>query len=284
MPASAVYRAVEQELRGAGGFPNFFGPQRFGEVRPITHEVGRWVVRGDLARAVEVYLVDRPPGGKLGVGDAARAAYADHHDAMRALREFPSEYRFERTLLEHLARGHPPERTFRALSRDLRLLFVHAFQAYLFNLWMTRRAEQGLPFDRPVEGDYLLRLGRDGTVRSQEGIPVAADNLVECTELIARGRALVAGPLAGYETPPGAGVPGAILDQLLQEEGVDRAMFRLRAAPEVASKGAWRPILVPLPPLFVAPDGPDGVRFRFALPKGAYATVMLREFLKSSPD
>ena len=105
-------------------------------------------------------------------------------------------------------------------------------------------------------------------MRSQEGIPVAADNLVECTELIARGRALVAGPLAGYETPPGAGVPGAILDQLLQEEGVDRAMFRLRAAPEVASKGAWRPILVPLPPLFVAPDGPDGVPFGSRSPRG----------------
>jgi len=281
--ATEVFRAVEKELRAAGGFPNFFGPQRFGEVRPITHEVGRWVVRGDLARAVEVYLVDRPAGGKAGVGDAARAAYAEHHDAMRALREFPSEYRFERTLLEHLARGHPPERAFRGLSRDLRLLFVHAFQAYLFNLWMTRRAELGVPFDRPVEGDHILRLGRDGTVRSQEGIPAGADNLTECTDLVTRGRAQVAGPLVGYETPPGVGVPGEILEQLLREEGVDRAMFRLRAAPEVASKGAWRPVLVPLPPLFIAPDGVDGVRFRFALPRGAYATVLLREFLKSPP-
>ncbi|MGP8071639.1 MAG: tRNA pseudouridine(13) synthase TruD [Thermoplasmata archaeon] len=281
--ATEMYRTVEKELRGAGGFPNFFGPQRFGEVRPITHEVGRWVVRGDLARAVEVYLVDRPPGGKAGVGDDARAAYAEHHDAMRALREFPSEYRFERTLLEHLARGHPPERAFRALSRDLRLLFVHAFQAYLFNLWMTRRSEQGVPFDRPVEGDRILRIGRDGTVRSQEGIPAAADNLAECAELVARGRALVAGPLVGYESPADPGVPGEILEQILRDEGVERSMFRVRAAPEVASKGAWRPALVPLPPLFVAPDGSDGVRFRFALPKGAYATVLLREFLKTTP-
>lgn len=283
-PEAAVsYRSIEEELRALGGFPNFFGPQRFGEVRPITHEVGRWVVRGDLARAVEVYLVDRPPEGREGVGDEARAAYREHHDPTRALREFPREYRFERTLLEHLAQGHPPERAFRALSRDLRLLFVHAFQAYLFNLWMTRRVERGLPLDRPVPGDHILRLGRDGTVRSREGIPISEDNLVECSELVIRGRARVAGPLVGYETPAVEGPAGALLEEILRDEGVDRPMFRVRAAPEVASQGAWRPILVPLPPLHIAPDGSDGVRFRFALPKGAYATVLLREFLKGTP-
>jgi tRNA pseudouridine13 synthase len=290
-PPEAVeaYREVERELRANGGFPNFFGPQRFGEVRPITHEVGRWVVRGDLARAVDAYLVDRPPGGREGTGDAARAAYAEHRDAARALREFPHEYRFERTLLDHLAQGHPPERAFRALSRDLRLLFVHAFQSYLFNRWLSERVKAGLPLDAPVEGDEILRLGRDGAVRSQEGIPVDADNRAECADLVGRGRALVAGPLVGYETRVSSGPAGELLDRLLASEGVDRAMFRLPVTPEIASRGAARPLLVPIPPLAISPDGAERVRFLFALPKGSYATVMLREFLKEgatgpSPD
>jgi len=281
--AATAYRAVEAELRAAGGFPNFFGPQRFGEVRPITHEVGRWVVRGNLARAVDAYLIDRPAGGREGTGDEARAAYAEHRDAARALREFPPEYRFERTLLEHLARGHPPERAFRALSRDLRLLFVHAFQSYLFNRWVSERVAEGLPLASPVEGDEILRIGRDGSVRSQEGIPVGADNLAECTELVARGRALVAGPLVGYETPSATGPAGALLDRLLAVEGVDRAMFQLPTTPEIASRGAARAVLVPMPPLGIAPEGDDRVRFLFALPKGSYATVLLREFLKDAP-
>jgi tRNA pseudouridine13 synthase len=281
-PPEAVtsFRAVEAELRGLGGFPNFFGPQRFGEVRPITHEVGRWVVRGDLARAMDAYLIDLPVGGRPGKGDDARAAYAVHRDAARALREFPPDYRFELTLLDHLAKGHPPGRAFRALSRDLRLLFVHAFQSYLFNRWLSERAKAGLPLHAPVEGDEILRLGRDGAVRSQEGIPVAADNLAECTELVARGRALVAGPLVGYETPTAPGVAGEMLDRLLVTEGVDRTMFRLPSTPEIASRGAARPILLPIPPMAIDPDGEDRVRFQFALPKGAYATVLLREFLK----
>jgi tRNA pseudouridine13 synthase len=281
-PGDAVtaFRGTEAELRSVGGFPNFFGPQRFGEVRPITHEVGRWVIRGDLARAVEVYLTDRPEDGTPGVGDEARAAYSEHRDPARALREFPREYRFERTLLEHLARGHSPDRAFRALSRDLRTLFVHAFQALIFNRWIGARHAADLPLDRPVEGDRIVRLARDGTLRGPESVPVAADNLPECAELVIRGRALVAGPLVGFETPSDGGVPGASLDRILEDEGVDRAMFRLPSSPEVASRGAWRPLTVPMPPLALHAEG-EGVRFRFALPKGAYATVLLREFLKN---
>ncbi|MGA8542514.1 MAG: tRNA pseudouridine(13) synthase TruD [Thermoplasmata archaeon] len=284
-PAAAIeaYRVVDAELHRLGGPPNFFGPQRFGEVRPITQEVGRWVVRGDLARAVDVYLVDRPEGGSPGVGDDARRAYSEHRDAARALREFPREYRFERTLLEQLARGRTPERAFRALSRELRTLFVHAFQSLIFNRWLEAREAAGLPFDRPVPGDHIVRLGRDGTIRGPDSTPVASDNLDECADLVARGRAVVAGPLVGYETPGEGALPGELLERILQDEGVDRAMFRLPSAPEIASRGAWRPVLIPPPPIAMEPLD-AGVRFRFALPKGAYATVLLREFLKNGAE
>jgi tRNA pseudouridine13 synthase len=273
------YRKIEDELRAAGGLPNFFGPQRFGEVRPITQEVGRWVVRGDLARAVDVYLADRPSDGSPGPGDEARRAYAEHRDPARALREFPPEYRFERTLLVHLARGQSAERAFRALSRDLRTLFVHAFQSLVFNRWLVRRHDAGLPLTAPVEGDRIVRIARDGTVRGPEAVAVEADNRRECAELVERGRALVAGPLVGFETPAGSGAPAEQLEAVLREEGVERAMFRTPSAPEVASRGAWRAATVPVPPLAIS-EAPGGVRFRFALPKGAYATVLLREFLK----
>ena len=280
-PAEAlgVYRATEAALRQAGGFPNFFGPQRFGEVRPVTHDVGRWVVRGDLTRAVDVYLTALPGGRVEGVGDEARRAYAEHRDPARALVEFPREYRFERLMLDHLARGHGAERAFRALGRDLRLLFVHAYQALLFNRWLLRRHLADLPFDRPVPGDRILRVGRDGTVRSQEAAPVGADNERECAELVGRGRAFVAGPLIGFETPRASGPAGELLQGLLEDEGLDPKAFRLPVAPEVASRGAWRPALVGVPPLGLAESG-SGVWFRFALPKGTYATVLLREFLK----
>ncbi len=278
--ACEAFRSTEAELRRVGGFPNFFGPQRFGEVRPITHEVGRWVVRGDLATAVDVYLTARPVGGAPGGGDSARAAFAEHRDAGRALAEFPAEYRFERTLLEHLARGHPADRAFRALSRDLRLLFVHAYQSLLFNRWLSRRAAEEIALDRPVAGDRILRAGRDGSLRGQDSVPVSEDNERECADLVSRGRALLAGPIVGFDTVVGDGPAGRILAEVLAEERVRPDDFKVPVAPEVASRGTWRPVLLPVPPLGWAADG-DGVEVRFALPKGAYATVLLREFLKT---
>ena len=39
---------VQNELASLGGVPNFYGHQRFGTIRPITHLVGRLLTRGDL--------------------------------------------------------------------------------------------------------------------------------------------------------------------------------------------------------------------------------------------
>jgi tRNA pseudouridine13 synthase len=271
---------VEAELRAAGGFVNFFGPQRFGEVRPVTHAVGRALVQGDVAAAVDLYLTARPTGGTAGRGDDARAEYASHRDAQRALRDFPAEYRFERAILERLAQGESPSRALRALPLELRRLFVHAYQAYLFNRWLSRRRAAGEPLGRPLSGDWILRVGRDGTVRSQDGVEVGDDNLTECSDLVGRGGALLAGPLVGAETRPSEKGGGGRLRELLAEERIEPGMFVISQLPEVASRGAWRPALLPLPPLGIS-EGEQSVTFRFALPKGAYATILLREFLKN---
>jgi tRNA pseudouridine13 synthase len=283
--AEGAYRATLEALRGAGGIPNFYGPQRFGEVRPITHEVGRAIVQGDFAAAVEIYLAAVPMGDERPV-DPARIAYGQDHDAAKALRDFPREYRFERSLLEHLARGHTPERALRALSRELRLLFVHAYQSLLFNRWLSERHRRGLALTEVIAGDWVLRRGRDGTVRGEDAVPVEVDNLPECSALVARGQALVGGPLIGFDLRTPVGEAGEILACVLSEEKLDPHAFQLPATPELASRGSWRPALVPLPPIdLTAESGPDdpspSARFRFTLPRGAYATVVLREFTKN---
>ncbi|EQD47682.1 tRNA pseudouridine synthase D, partial [mine drainage metagenome] len=204
-------------------------------------------VHGDCERAVEIYLMENDAESST-PGSVARRAYAEHRDPARALREFPPAYRFERILLERLARGYPADRALRGLSRELRLLFVHAYQSLLFNGWVSERVARGLPLDRPVEGDHLLRVGRDGTLVSHPGVPVGPDNLAEARRWVEEGGARVAGPLVGYATPPSRGVPGEILEKILGREGVTRESFRVFSAPEVASAGAFRPVLVPAPP------------------------------------
>ncbi|MCI4334935.1 MAG: tRNA pseudouridine(13) synthase TruD [Thermoplasmata archaeon] len=273
-------------LRGAGGFPNYFGLQRFGEVRPVTHLVGRALLRGEVADAVETYI-SAQLGEESGPGAVARAAYREHRDPARALREFPPAFQFERRMLEHLARGHTPERALRALPLELRILFIHAYQAWLFNEYLSGRIERGLSLTEPLVGDTVLRVARDGTVPGTGSVPVAEDNLPELRELVARRRGRVAGPLVGYASGRPRGLTAELLGPLLARDGITVDSFQLPATPEIASKGLWRPLLVEMPPVAWTTEasgvGTDrrAYRLAFALPKGAYATVLIRELTKS---
>lgn len=287
---SAQAKAVEAELRARGGFPNFFGPQRFGEIRPVTHLVGRALVLGSAGEAVHAYLTAGAEGG-VPEGHEARAAYDQHRDPARALREFPDTFGFERTLLDKLAQGKSPEAALRALPRTLRQLFVHAYQSYLFNVVLSRRAEAGIPLDQPVPGDRVLRVGTDGLEIGGATVAVSEDNAPEVRAWVRSGRARVAGALVGTATPLDGGRPGEILEQVLKEEGVERRHFHIPEAPELSSRGTYRSLLAPLPLRLFPPEGPvaepDGeagrysLRFDFLLEKGQYATVLLREFTKA---
>src|SRR5438093_878856 len=84
-----------------GGFPNFFGLQRFGSVRPITHIVGRHIVRGEFKEAVDTYVAN-PIEGEGPESYAVRAALRDTGDVHAALRSYPKSYGFEKAILNHL--------------------------------------------------------------------------------------------------------------------------------------------------------------------------------------
>ncbi len=292
-PAEAGRRAhgVEQELADAGGFPNFYGPQRFGSLRPNTHLVGRELVHGRFQEAIDVYV------STLAVGEdektrAAREYYATTHDAPGASKRLEGTGAdYERALLNELAKDpERPERAFGAFPRTLQTLFVFAYQSYLFNRILSRRIEGDLPVARPVEGDLVVPIeeGNPG----DEWLPVLARNLSRVTTEAARGRLAVTGLLVGTQAPYADGEPGRIEHAVVDEEGVRPKDFIVPEALHLSSKGSRRPLAVRVPSMEAeaAPDGLEEDRTKvtlaFDLPKGVYATVVLREFLKleSVPD
>ncbi len=94
-----------------------------------------------------------------------------------------------------------------------------------------------------------------------------------------RGRAFVTAPLVGTETELAEGEQGEIEREILEELDLEPGHFDLPG--EFDSTGTRRAILVRTD-LDVDVDG-DDVAVKFALPKGSYATVVLREFLKADP-
>lgn len=276
---------ISGELLEIGGVPNFFGVQRFGELRPVTHVVGRALVEGDVERAVITYLATVHPGEPVEQQEA-RQYFADTRDAKGSLRLFPESLIFERAMLHHLVE-HPGDYAgaLGRLSGNLQRMFVHAYQSYLFNRVLSRRLALGLPLNRAVVGDIVC-------FRNQAGLPdvhrvqrVDEQNLEGINRLMQRQRAFVTAPLFGYDMPLASGVPGEIEREVLGEEGVGLEDFRVGVMPAYASKGLRREVLMGVNPEYrVMPDevheGCCAVLFEFTLQKGGYATVLLREYMK----
>lgn len=271
---------------GEVAVPNFFGQQRFGSKRPITHKVGFAILSGDWEGAVLAYVSsssDREPPAT----QDAREYIAETHDWTGGLQRLPSGLGHERRLLESLRDADVDgEEKFRnALERlphQLRQLFVHAAQAYIFNRVVSERRHRDIPLAEAIEGDLVCFATTDeriGTVpdtsRTQR---VRADRVDTVNRHVRNGRAFVTAPLVGSETDPGSGIPGDIVAGVLDELGISRSDFALPDPYE--STGTVRPILVrPDPDIDREP-----LTFTFALPSGAYATVVMREYLKVDPD
>jgi len=107
---------------------------------------------------------------------------------------------------------------------------------------------------------------------------VDEDRVETVTRHCERGRAFVTAPLVGTETDLGDGEPGEIEQSVLDAVGIEPSDFDLPG--EFHSTGTRRAILVRTD-LRVERDP---LTFAFSLPKGSYATVLLREYLQTDPD
>ena len=271
--------ATDRELRIAGGFPNFFGLQRFGSIRPITHVVGRHLVRGEIREAVMAYVA-HPIEGEDPESHAVRENLEATGDVGAALRAYPREWGFEKAILNHLATR--PDDFAGALQRlplNLLLLFVHGYQSFLFNRILSERMREGLPIREPVEGDVVLAARPDGRPDRDREIPVDCTNIEKASAQCRAGKAFVGGVLFGSESEFAAGRPGEIEKRVIASEGLRREDFVIPAIPRLSSKGTRRELLAPMRDL-ACEAGEGTLALRFSLTPGCYGTSLLREFLK----
>ncbi len=227
---------ITDEIKKSGGVPNYFGVQRFGDTRPITHKVGQALVHGKAEDAVFIYLA-MPFPGEPEATRRARQDLWDSRDILQAVKSYPSYLRYEMAILNYLIEN-PGDfaGSFNVLSPNLRHMFVHAYQSHIFNRILSRRMSKDLPLESALEGDIVCFARGDlpDLGRLQH---VASANLDAVNRLIDRNRALVTLPLIGFDSLQASGIEGEIEKDILEEESVTREQFRVAENVELGSRG-----------------------------------------------
>ena len=155
--------------------PNYFGKQRFGKTRPITHLVGEKIIRGSTKDAVLIYLT-KTFEKESEEAKEAREKLSEKMDFKEALDYFPNYLKFERILLNHLAQ-YPEDfiGALRVLPKTLKMMFVHAYQSYLFNKMLDYLIKNKLEVDElPLIGydsdltDWQLKILKEENIKLED--------------------------------------------------------------------------------------------------------------------
>jgi len=236
---------------------------------------------------------------------AFRAHVREHGITEEGLALAPDWLGFERRMVEHLLKN--PEDfigAFRKLPNNLQLMTVHALQSVVFNRSLKKRLENGLSITTPVTGDLVGRLDEKGQLAVSSCVTVEDRTAPRIGRNCDLGRLTVTGPLPGRDIRTCEGIPGEFEQSVLEEMELAETSWMVEAIPRLTTSGTRRSLTTSFSDFSVevTPKAaeetlgerwnqgpgensrwhPDGacLKFRFTLPSGSYATILLREYMR----
>jgi tRNA pseudouridine13 synthase len=254
------------------GMPNYFGEQRFGR-RGDNDRLGAALLREDPAAVLRLVLgaplKDVDPSG---VFEARR--FFENNDLEAAMKKWPRSSGMERRILARYINTKSAGKALSLLEPRLKRLWLSALQSRVFNDVV---AERITALGKLLPGDlaYLHDKGACFTVEDVAKEQPRADAF----EISATG------PMLGYRMSLPGGEALALEQEIYDKFKLTREDFKRPNRDQ--AKGDRRPIRVK--PADVSIDGGvDGhgehITVGFTLPAGSFATVLLREVMKSDNE
>jgi len=255
--ATIIQSSLETKIREINDFGyllNSFGQQRFGKIRPITHLVGEKLLLGEVREALKIY-VGKSYGTESQEALDARKLYWETENPQDVLKIIPDQMHIEKKILKYLQKHKNYERVFLSLPLQFQKLFIHAYQAYIFNKYLKiRYNEYSKNLCEPLFGEKII------------------DNVSYA-------------PLIGNKTEL-TGQSKEIYSKILENEEVSLHDFNRSLAVKLGSRGSYRALGMKAHNLLIndiAEDelnpGKFKVNLSFELRKGSYATEVLKEIL-----
>lgn len=231
-------------------------------------------------------ILIREPGGESGEagaqGSGGERAFAPQHPnspaqaqaeaifAELARTGVPNYYGPQRFGLQGMnpRRGYELVKAGKAKGNPwLNRFLISSLQSLLYNDWLALRMEQGI-FNQVIAGDIAKKHDTGGEF-------VVEDAVLENPRAL-RLEISATGALYGKKYREAQAQARALEDQIL-------ARYDLRREDFAARRGDRRMIRFPLEEWSVE-AAPEGLWVSFFLPKGAYATSILREVMKKNPE
>jgi tRNA pseudouridine13 synthase len=266
-----IYNTQSSDLSGfisqIGKVGNFYGLQRFGSERLVTHLVGREIIKRNFLHAVQL-LLSYTTEFDTQRSKEIRNMCSDPGNYRQVLKMLPRGMDIERQMLSALVAGKDSIAALRAIPITIRRLFVQAYQAYIFNRCLSKGIMAGEDLLQPKMGDLCFEMEGPATFgRIIKYHPSSKTRLVPAIRM------------AGYTFQPGKSRFESITKAILQEEEVDAKDFYIKELQELSHQGGFRQA-----PLWCTDFSykRDPLKVSFKLPKGSYATTLLREIIK--PD
>ncbi|MGB9079810.1 MAG: tRNA pseudouridine(13) synthase TruD [Desulfuromonadaceae bacterium] len=250
---------------GKRGVPNYFGYQRYG-AQGNSHLIGAAMLRRDWRDCVD-RLIGEPDAVRDEEWSAAIGAYRQGA-LSEALRLFPRHCRSERDVLQRLvARPGEYEKAFSAVHPRLKKLYLSALQSSLFDRSVAERIDG---IDRLMTGDLAIKHVNGACFLVEDA--AAEQGRADLFEISA------SGPMFGCKMKRPEGAAGELEGEILARAGVDLPLFDLPGG--LRMEGERRPLRVPAGELSWSVSE-DAVTVEFTLPKGSYATSLIREITKT---
>lgn len=275
MTAETADEAGRQlEAMARDGLPNYFDDQRFGSVGFSGDFIGLAWLKDDHERALKLALAEANPSDRSKT--KARKTVIRKHWGDWAAAKAKLDRSSERSIVTYLV-DHPTDYkgAFARLKRELRGLYFSAFQSHLWNLILAAWIERNT---RPEQRSMVdLKLG---------ALPFP----VNLDEDQRKAIASVDLPLPSSRSKLEPGPVADIVDEVLGAFELTLADMRVKRLKDVFfSKGTRASLLVPEKvhsEVFIDSlhRGKRAIRLEFELPKGAYATILVKRITEAAGD
>lgn len=234
---------------------NFYGYQRFGSKRPVTHLIGKAILQMDFDKAVELILsftssYDSKENNEIREKLSDKANYEQYFDKV------PVQMDIERIVLKEMIEHGEPIRAVRAIPVSLRRFYIQAYQSFIFNQSLSAAFSDGENLFESQSGDICF--DHNGIIGKY--VKGMDQNL--------------ALPFVGYSYYKKTRFDFQI-SKILEQEEVSPKDFFIKEMQEASSEGGFRQAAI-----HCSDYSSHGNVVEFSLSRGSFATILLREIMK----